>query len=257
MSTPGGVVAGRGAETRPPCRSPGLAFLLPGVPQWLWGQRERAVLLGGSFVASLSVGLFAWGTAAGVALLAFAYVLHVASTSDAIRQWAFPGFGRWVPMVSASAGLAAGGYGPLIVLGALVAWPGMERGAPRSGYLIDRLAYRAEGRPPGPGDHVWLAPTPGGRGGRLAEVLGRPGDDVEWADGRLQVAGRRLGLAPFRPGQAPKSLAFKVPDGHVMVAYHQTDDPLVPRTWELVPESRVEGRAWAKLYPVWERRLLN
>lgn len=256
MPTHGGVVAGRCVEVRPPRHSPGLAFLLPGVPQWLWGQRERSLLLGGSFAASLSVGLFAWGTAAGISLLAFAYVLHATSTSDAIRQWAFPGFGRWVPTISASAGLAAGVYGPLIVLGALVAWPGMERGAPHSGYLVDRLAYRAEGRIPGPGDHVWLASDRGVRGGRLAEVLGRPGDDVQWSAGRLQVGGRRVGLAPFPPGHAPHSIAFKVPDGHVLVAY-RTDDPMLPHAWELVAASRVEGRAWAKLYPVWERRLLN
>lgn len=256
MSTRGGVATGQGAETGPPGRPPGLAFLLPGLPQWLWGQRERAMLLGASFAASLSVGVFAWGTAMGAMLLVFAYVLHVASMSDAIRQWAFPGFGRRVPTISASAGLAAGGYGPLVVLGMLLAWPGMERGHSRSGYLVDRLAYRAEGRGPGPGEHIWLAPEPAGRDGRLAEVLGRPGDDVQWSSGRLQVGGRRVGLAPFRLGQAPKSISFKVPDGHVLVAY-RTDDPMLPDAWELVAASRVEGRAWAKLYPVWERRLLN
>ncbi len=241
------------AGGRPALRSPGLSFLLPGVPQWLWGQRDLGLLLGGSFASALAAGLFAWGTAAGSILLIFAYAVHVASAADAIRRWAFPGFGRWVPAASASAGLAAC-YGPLALLAALVAWPGMESGGPRQGYLVDRLAYRDRG--PGDGDHVWLARSPSHRGGRLASVLGRPGDEVEWAGGRLRVAGRRIDEIPFRPGQAPKSMAFRVPDGHLLVAY-RGDDPLLPRAWELVPESRVDGRAWAKLYPVWDRRFLN
>ncbi len=158
-----------------------------------------------------------------------------------------------MPAASASAGLAAG-YAPLVLLAVLVAWPGMESGGPRQGYLVNRLAYRD--RAPVGGEHVWLAPAPGGRGGKLASVIARPGDEVEWVGNKLRVGGRRVRLEPFPPGQAPKSLAFKVPDGHILVSY-QTDDPMLPRAWELVAASRVEGRAWAKLYPVWERRFLN
>lgn len=246
-------MASRAGGGRPAPRSPGLAFLLPGVPQWLWGQRERALLLGGSFASALLAGIFAWGTAAGAFLLAFAFAAHVASAADAIHQWAFPGFGRWVPTASASAGLAAV-YGPIFLLAILVAWPGMESGGPRQGYLVNRLAYRD--RTPGGGDHVWLAPSHGERGGRLASVVGRPGDEVEWIDGRLRVAGRRLRLEPFRQGQVPRSMAFRVPDGQLLVTY-RTDDPFLPETWELVASSRVEGHAWGKLYPVWERQFLN
>jgi hypothetical protein len=231
-------------------------LLLPGLPQWLWHQRERAILLGGSYAAALGVGVFAWGTSMGAALVAFAYAVHVASAADAIGQWAFPGFGPRVPTAAAALALAAGIYGPLAVLGALVAWPGAELHGPQSEFAVDRLAYRGEGLSPGRGDHVWLSPGSGERGGRLARVLARPGDEVAWARGRLEVDGRRSPLAPFRPGQDPASLAFTVPDGHLLVAY-QTDDPLAPRGWELVPDRRVEGRAWAKLYPVWDRRLLN
>ena len=248
MPIPGGVVAGR--------RGPGPALFVPGAPQWRWGQRERAMLLGGSYASALLAGLFAWGTAPGLVLLGFAYAVHVASVSDAIRQWAFPGFGRRVPTASASAALGFGIYGPLAVLGALVAWPGMESHGAGAGYAVDRLAYRGAGPAPDRGDHVWLAPGPGEPAGRFARVLARPGDEVAWAAGGVEVAGRRRPLSPFRPGLEPKAVAFTVPDGQLLVAY-QTDDPLVPRGWELVPAGRVEGRAWAKLYPVWERQLLN
>ena len=46
-------------------------MLVPGLPQWAWHQRERAVLLGGSYAAALSIGVFAWGTALGAVLVAF------------------------------------------------------------------------------------------------------------------------------------------------------------------------------------------
>jgi hypothetical protein len=256
MPTSRGIAVSYCAAAGRARRWPGLAMLVPGAPQWLWHQRERAILLGGSYAAALGVGAFAWGTAVGAVLVAFAYAVHVASAADAIAQWAFPGFGRRVPTTAAALALGVGIYGPLAVLGALVAWPGVESHGPRAEFAVDRLAYRGEGRTPGRGDYVWLAPRAAKSRGRLARVLARPGDEVAWSRGRLEVDGRRVPLAPFRPGQDPESLAFTVPDGHLLVAY-QTDDPLAPRGWELVPAGRVEGRAWAQLYPIWDRRLLN
>lgn len=246
-------MASRGAVARRGLPAPGLTMVVPGAPQWLWGQRERALLLAGSFASALAAGAFSWGTAAGMALLAFAYIVHVTSVADAIRQWSFPGFGPRVPTVAASAGLGVV-YGPLAVVAALMAWPGFEPGGPSQGYLVDRLAYRD--RSPAPGQHVWLAPAPGESRGRLGSVLGRPGDEVEWTGRQLRVANRRSPLIPFRPGMAPPGLSFRVPEDHLLVSY-RTGDPLLPETWELIATSRVEGRAWAKLYPVWERRLLN
>jgi hypothetical protein len=241
---------GRGWRDRFPV---GLTFFLPGLPQWLWRQRERGMLLFGSFAASLAVGLFAWGTRTGLALLAIAYMAHVISAADAIRQWAFPGFGRWIPTVSASAGLAAVVYGPVILIGSLVAWPGRGGEEVRDGYLVNRLAY--QGREPEGRESVWLQSDRDRRSGRLAEVLARPGEEVEWADSSLRVRGRKLDFGPFKAGQLPRGLAFKVPDDHFLIAF-TTGDPFLPRSWELIPRSRIEGRAWAKLYPIWERKLL-
>ncbi len=239
------------ASSRPV--APGLWILLPGVPQWAWRQRERGLLLGGSFVASAGVGLFAWGTWTGVALLAFAYLTHVMSASDAIRQWAFPGFGPWLPTVSASAGLAVGCYAPMILLGSLVAWPGLRGGPAQEGYLVNRWSYL--GADPEPGAHVWLGGDHRGAGHRVAEMLATPGEDVEWDGHSLRLNGRRVSLVPFPPGQSPRGLAFKVPADRFLIAF-QPDDAAGSRAWELVPKGRVEGRAWAQLYPVWSRRLL-
>src|SRR5262245_6136862 len=90
----------------------GILILIPGYAQWSWRQRERALVLFGSFAVSIAVGLFCWGTPTGLAILAFAFGAHVFSVADVVRQSAFPGFGRWAPWVSASGGLALGVYVP-------------------------------------------------------------------------------------------------------------------------------------------------
>src|SRR4051794_25174616 len=64
----------------------GWTILIPGCPQWSWRQRERALVLLASYVLSIGVGLFAWGTPVGLVLMAFAYGTHAASVADVIRQ---------------------------------------------------------------------------------------------------------------------------------------------------------------------------
>ncbi len=246
------VRAGLRSEFRPGRPLIGPIFLLPGAPQWLWLQRERALLLFGSFATSLGVGLFAWGTQIGLALLVFAYITHVVSAADAIRQWSFPGFSRWIPTCSASACLAVGFYGPLLLFGSTFAWPGLQGMANAEGYLVNRLAYQSLG--PEAGDRIWLRGG-GGTGGSLAEVVAKPGQSVEWNNRGLKINGRSVPLVPFRQGEAPLDLKLQVPEGRLLVAF-QTGDPYVSKLWEFVPVARVEGRAWAKLYPIWDRCLL-
>ncbi len=102
---------------RPPWTRPaGLRMLAPGWAHWYWHQPRRAAILCGSYCAAIAVGLFAWGTALGWALLAFAWGTHVWAVADAIRQGAFPGFGRMVPLVAA-VGVGLLGYGPALGFG--------------------------------------------------------------------------------------------------------------------------------------------
>src|SRR5262245_6848620 len=61
------------ADRRPFDRPAGAKLFVPGWPQWCWRQRERAIVLVGSFLLSLSVGVWAWGTWLGWTLLAFAF----------------------------------------------------------------------------------------------------------------------------------------------------------------------------------------
>src|SRR4051812_33745719 len=153
----------------------GVRILVPGSAQWSWRQRERAMVLFGSFAAALVVGVFAWGTWVGLAMLAFAFGTHVAATVDVIRQRAFPGPGPWMPVISATGGLALGIYAPGLLVATGFAWPVLDDGAAPGGYLVDCWAYR--GRAPAPGDWVWLRPSPWGTP-RVARVVAGAGQGV-------------------------------------------------------------------------------
>ncbi len=233
----------------------GLKILIPGYPQWSWDQRARALVLFGSYLVALGVGLFSWGTPIGLVVLAFAYGTHVVSAADIIRQEAFPGFGRWVPMVSTSGGLGLGLYGPALALASLVAWPGMGDGLARDGYLVNCRAYGKS--PPEHGDWVWLRSSPWGEG-RLGRIVAGPGQEVEWSDQQLWVEGELLSPGvSWLPGQFPADLVLIVPGDHALIAPVAPGSArTVPGPPVLVPCGEILGRAWARYYPIRERQLL-
>jgi hypothetical protein len=239
-------------------REPGpLGCLIPGLPQWAWRQRERALVLSGSFLTSLLVTLFVWGTKASWLILAFAFGTHVISVADVIRQRAFPGFGRWVPVWSASAGLGLACYGPLVSLALICAWPGGAGDITSEGYLINRGAYWT--RDPVTGQSAW-ARLPGWRAPRLVRVLAGPGQGVEWSESGLRVDGQGVAWAPAALASRPRELSFTVPQGEVLVALEPTErSPGLTETscgLVLVSKSQIGGRAWARMYPIWERGLI-
>ena len=243
---------------------PGHRLLVPGWSQWSWGQRPRGAVLFGSFASAALVSAFAWGTVLGLAVLGFAAVVHVVSTVDAFRQAAFPALGRWAPWLTATGFLAGCVYGPALALAAVVAWPGAQGGASIEGYLVDCRAFRTAD--PLQTDLVWFRPSDGGTS-RLGRVVAGPGQEVEWADGRLRVDGREppwvegrplLSGPPFRTAIAPRALAFRVPDGHLLV---QPEGGAAERTVHeglaIIDRTRVVGRAWAQFYPILDRRRLD
>ncbi len=242
------------SEARGPGRRPaGLRVLVPGYPQWGWRQPERAAVFFGTFAGSLTVGLFAWGSRAGLAMLALAFVAHVASAADTIRQAAFPGFGRWVPTVSASCGLGLGCYVPALALASGLAWPDRRDGLPHEGYLINRWAYRATA--PSPGDWVWYRLPGGGFG--LGRLVAGAGGSVEWTDDEVRVDGRALGWSPITPDGPPVELSLTVPEGRVLIApAGGTPGPTNSSGLALLPRDALIGRAWARSYPIWRRNWL-
>ena len=232
-------------------RSAGWRVMVPGAAQWRWGQRERSMVFFGSFAASLVVGLLGWGTRAGAASIAFAFLAHVAATADVIRQGSFPGFGRWVPTTAASVGLGLGCYAPMLALGAALAWPVPRSTTGPEGFLVNRWAYREAA--PAHGHHLWYGAL-GDRGPTVGQVLAVGGQGVVWGDGRLSVAGRVVAWTPPTSATPPRRLAFTVPDDHILVALGA--DASGTAGFEVVARDRVEGRAWARYYPFWQRRLL-
>ncbi len=236
-------------------RPAGLRILVPGYPQWMWRQRERALVMFGSHVTALGVGLFAWGTSAGLLVLGFAFLTHVVSATDAIRQGAFPGFGRWVPVLSASAGLGFGCYAPFLITLSVLAWPGDRTAAPEERYLINRWAYHnAE---PDTDHWVWYERSKSdGRG--IGRMLAGPGQIVEWDGKRLWVGGVEVAWRPPDPARGGfRDLSLIVPEDQVLLA-PIGPDPAGSDSFGLVPvpSRAILGRAWARHHPIWNPRLL-
>jgi hypothetical protein len=205
---------------------------------------------------SLLVAILTWGTIVGLGVLAFAFATHVFSAVEAIRRNSFPGFGRLVPSLTASAGLGVACYAPALAMASVYAWPIVIDDRPREGYLVNRWAYRHEG--PVPGETVWLGAKPGGRS-KVARIIANAGQRVEWAGHVFRVDDQVVEDRPIPQTEALAELKLTVPEGHVLVVY-----PLNPRQtggptdgWEIVERKEIRGRAWARSYPIWDRGLLR
>lgn len=235
----------------------GWRIIVPGHAQWAWGQRDRGVVLFGSFLAAVAVAVFGWGTPLGFVLLGFAYLTHVASVSDSLLQSAFPALGRKAAFAAASGGLAAGVYAPLILSAATFAWPSASSDSLPERYLVNCLAYHR--RDPRRNEWVWYRPSPSSEP-RLGRITAAEGQEIRWSEDRLRVDDRltRTLGATFRSASAPREMAFRVPAAHLLVddpraasnPSHSDGPMIVPREW-------VMGRAWAVLYPIRDRRLLD
>ena len=233
----------------------GLRVVIPGAAQWSWGQRERGAVFFGSFAAGVLTAAFAWGTWTGVALLVFAFAAHVAATTDVIRQNAFPAPGRLAALAGALGGLGLGVYAPVLAVVLLVAWPALRDGT-ADGYLVNVWAYRRV--EPRRDELVWYRPTPAGAP-RVGRVVAGRGQEVDWSGGTMKVDGRPdRDRGPLPAAVGPRSLRYRVPEGHVLV--RPEGGPVIDRTpfdgLSLVHFDQILGRPWALFYPVRERRLL-
>jgi hypothetical protein len=244
------------AADRRPFESPaGIRLLIPGWPQYSWGQRERAGVLLGSFVVALAAGVLAWGTWLSWCFFAFGFLAHVTSTTDAIRQGSFPVYPRRaaVPMIAGS--LAVILYLPILLALVVTAWPGSSPDRTRSVYLVNCWAYRSA--EPRRGHWVWLRLPPAGRL-HAARVVAVAGQEVEWTGHEWRVDGQdpRL-LAPLRTKAWPQTCHFKVPPHQVLIEPEEEEGASATTgTLVLVGQEQIIGRAWAQYYPVWDRRLL-
>jgi hypothetical protein len=243
------------ANRRPFLAPPGFRLLVPGWPQFSWGQRERGGVLLGSFVMALVAGVLAWGNWLSGCFFAFGFLAHVSSTTDAIRQGSFPVYPRRTAVAMIAGALATLLYLPGLLALIATAWPGAAPDRARSVYLVNCWAYR--GARPQRGHWVWLHLPPGG-GLHTAQIVAVPGQEVEWTGQKWLVDGQdpRL-LAPLRTSAWPQTCRFKVPANEVLVEPEEEDGaPPLTASLVLVSQDQIVGRAWAQYYPVWDRRLL-
>jgi hypothetical protein len=244
------------ARNRRPFESPaGFRLLVPGWPQFSWGQGERGGVLLGSFVVALAAGMLAWGTWLSWCFFAFGFLAHVSSATDAIRQASFPVYPRRtaVPMIAGSLGVLL--YLPVLLALIVTAWPGAAPDRTRSVYLVNCWAYRGAG--PQRGHWVWLHLPPGG-GLHTARVVAVAGQEVEWTGHQWRIDGQVPRLqSPLRTSAWPQTCCFKVPADQVLVEPEEEDGSApTAGSLVLVAQDQIIGRAWARYYPVWDRRLL-
>ena len=242
---------------RRPFQSPvGLKMMVPGWPHFSWGQHQRGWALVGSFAVALLVGLWTWGTWLAWGFFAFAFITHVTSTTDVLRQSSFPNYPSRTALVFVSGALASVFYLPALCVLSEVARPGFEPAGTGGGFLVNCWAYHG-GVAPREGQWIWMRLPPLGqqRAGRVVAVSGQ---EVQWTGRRWRVDGQECPLhSPPRLAAWPQTCRFKVPSNQILVepadegATTPSLGPLV-----LVSPDRIIGRAWAHFYPVWDRRLL-
>jgi hypothetical protein len=249
------VARGRPADRRPFESPAGFRLLIPGWPQFNWGQGERGWVLLGSFAVALAAGVLSWGTWLSWCFFAFGFLAHVTSTTDAIRQGSFPVYSRRtaVPMIAGSLAILL--YLPALLSLVVTAWPGSAPDRTRSVYLVNCWAYH--GASPRRGHWVWLRLPPQGRL-HAARVVAVAGQEVEWTGRDWRVDGQDPGLmVPLRTNAWPQACRFNVPANQVLVEPEEDDgSPSKIGTLLLVGQDQIIGRAWAQYYPVWDRRLL-
>ena len=252
-STAGGLgsfLAGR------PFDSPiGLTMLLPGFLQRRWGQRERGWWFLGTFSSASLVALWTWGTPQSWAFLALAFVTHLASITDVLRQGSFPVYPAKRATIFVAGALLVVFYAPALIGLSLLAWPGFEPADTGVGFLVNRYAYRDT--EPIQGQWIWMHPSVAGEP-RAAQVVAISGQEVEWNGQSWIIDGTPRPLhSPDRLTAWPQACRFKVPPNQVLVEPRDDGVSAIPiGPVVLVSPDRIIGRAWAQYYPVRDRRLL-
>jgi len=230
-------------------------ILVPGWTQIHWGQTERGFVFMGSYLSSLGMALFCWGSWLGWTFLALGAGWLIVSILDVLRQRVFPVFPTRVACSSVLVAVGLIFVVPLTASLWLYAWPTETDQVSGGAYLVNRRAYVAGD--PIQGQWVWIRSAPS-RTPRSCQVVAVAGQEVECTGRRWRVDGKEVRL-PF-PGPEtdfPGRWKFRVPKHHVLLgpegrgANAQSSSPLL-----IVAQDQIVGRAWARYYPLWERSLL-
>ena len=201
---------------RVPFDSPaGMRLIVPGWPQFYWGQRERGWVLFGSFVV-VRAGLLTWGTWVAWSFFAFAFLTHITSMTDSIRQGSFPVYPRrTVPLLITSA-LAVSCYLPLLSALFFTACPEFSPDRTGDVYLVNCLAYRSDR--PRCGHWVWLRRPSAGHCSHPARVVAVAGQEVEWNGHHWLIDGKNQPLNELHRNTVwPLPCHFKIPADQLLV----------------------------------------
>jgi hypothetical protein len=242
-------------DRRPFDTPPGFRLVVPGLPQLSWLQHERAAVLIVSYLTALVVVAWTWGTWVSWVFLGYAFFAHAVSAADALRQSSFPACSSRTAFIWVFVNLGLLVYLPGTLVLLTLAWPGFSDPETGTGYVVNRWAYRRAA--PRPGEWIWTNLGSRGRP-HAAQVVAIGGQEVEWTGRNWRIDGmaRPLSGSP-RITAWPQTCRFHVPSDQYLVEPAEAEEstsaigPMV-----LVPSDAIVGRAWARLYPMWDRRLL-
>ena len=203
---------------RRPYESPvGLMMMVPGWPQFAWGQRQRAWVLVGSFAVAMIVGLWTWGTWLGWGFFAFAFITQVTSVTDVLRQGSFPIYpSRTAPDFRIQH------PGTVVLSSHYLRSPRDRQARFRAGWCWEWLPCQLLGLSwrcvrPHEGQWIWMElPPPLGEqwAGRVVAVSGQ---EVEWNGAVVALMDSIVCCTPPRVLSAwPQPCRFKVPSNQIL-----------------------------------------
>jgi hypothetical protein len=250
-------------------------MIVPGWAHVHLGQYERGRIFGTAWIASLVVGMVAFGSTIGAIALGFAFAVHAASVLDLVMQFN-EAHGRSIAIAAAMTFvLLLAIYVPLGRLGSHIVSSRrlLETGSPFAAgdvVLFRPGAYQTTIAEPGEIVLYRNAPfrtTVDGYFGRtvLAQINGEwvdrvlagPQSVVRWKDGELTVNGKPSPLRPLNPDRVPSRLEISVPPGACCVfpttnpylAQPQAADAF--RSQCIVTRSQLSGKVLVRNYPFW------
>jgi signal peptidase I len=267
-------------DARVPLPEPGVLsrLMVPGWAHLFAGFRIRGLVFFWAYVVFLASGLLAWGTEFGSIFLGLAFAAHASSILDILLRQGTVRF----PRMMATAALV------FAALALLVYYPGgqvlMHVAAPieyvtdvppfkrLDVVLVNRWAFALSD--PRRGDVVLFTPLLMARrmeqGLQLLHVrlgyeenevidrvIGLPGDQVVWEDGKLTVNGAEVSWKPLLPERLPKHLDVVVPRDRYLIfpttsisAANAGTPGSYWKSVSLIPRTDIAGGVYMRLSPL-------
>jgi hypothetical protein len=213
-------------------------------------ERLRALGLHASAIVAVGLSLLSWGRSLAWIMIAYAFFIHISAAAGAIARRPFLGFNSRLLRSSLATFLIALVYAPILLAGAILAWPALDKRDGSAIFLVNRHAFH--GRVPVPGEMLWIeSKAPGSS--NLARAVAVEGQEVSWSPGRLSVDGTKAVLHANMTGKG----RFRVPSNLLLVTYESVGGGGTGGEPVLIEAGQVIGKAWARSDPIGILRLLR